>query len=45
MIQGEEITISGGKLTNVQGDYHEHNTTYVNQSLTNRKIMGFFKGQ
>ena len=29
MIQGKEITISGGKLTNVEGDYHEHNTTYV----------------
>ena len=45
MIQGEEITISGGKLTNVEGDYHEHNTTYVNRGLTDLEIMGSFKGQ
>jgi hypothetical protein len=29
MVQGKNILISGGKLNNVGGDYHEHNTTYV----------------
>lgn len=29
MMQAKEILISGGKLTRVEGDYHEHNTIYV----------------
>jgi len=29
MFQGKEILISGGKLTHVGGDYHEHITIYV----------------
>ena len=46
MIQGKEITISGGKLTNVEGDYHEHNTTYViEEAPMYRGCLETLKGQ
>ena len=47
MIQGKEITISGGKLTNVAGDYHEHNdTTFViEEDPTYRKYLETLQGQ
>ena len=45
MIQGKEITISGGKLTNVGGDYHEHNTTYViEETPTSRGYLETLNG-
>ena len=46
MIQGKEITISGGNLTNVEGDYHEHNNTYViEEALTYRGYLDIIPGQ
>ena len=46
MIQGKEITISGGKLTNVEGDYHEHNITYViEEASTCRGYLDTIPGQ
>ena len=46
MVHGKEITISGGKLTNVEGDYHEHNTTYViEEAPTYRGCLETLKGQ
>ena len=47
MIQGKEITISGGNLTNVGGDYHEHNNnTYViEETPTYRKYLDTIPGQ
>ena len=38
MIQGKEILISGGNLTNVEGDYHEHIHIYdVEDSPSKRR--------
>ena len=46
MIQGKEITISGGKLTNVGGDYHEHNITYViDEASTCREYLDTIPGR
>jgi hypothetical protein len=41
MIQGKEILISGGKMTNVEGDYHEHNTTYVVEASSLKPRLNF----
>ena len=45
MIQGEEITISGGKFTNVGRDYHDHNTTIINASADLDILEGSFNSQ
>lgn len=47
MVQGTDINISGGKFTNVAGDYHEHkNTTVIlNDSEKSSESLGFLKGQ
>lgn len=45
MIQGKEILISGGKFTNVKGDYHEHNTTYVVDARARRSLSLYIRIQ
>ena len=45
MIQGKKITITGGKLTNVGGDYHEHNTYVIEESATRPKYLKRILGQ
>ena len=47
MVQGKEITISGGNLTNVEGNYHEHNNyTYViEETPTYRRYLDAIPGQ
>ena len=46
MIQGKEITISGGHLTNVEGDYHEHINRYViEKAPTYRRYLDAIPGQ
>jgi hypothetical protein len=41
MIQGKEILISGGKMTIVEGNYHEHNTAYVVEASSLKLRLNF----
>lgn len=41
----KEILISGGKLTNVEGDYHEDNTIYVVKEAPFPRPNYFLEGQ
>ena len=48
MIQGKEITILGGNLTNVEGDYHEHNnniTSVIEETPAYRRYLDTIPGQ
>ena len=44
MIQGKEITISGGNLTNVEGDYYEHKYV-IEETPTYRRYLDTVPGQ
>ena len=45
MIQGKEITISGGNLTNVEGDYHEHKYVFEETPTYPRYLLDTIPGQ